>query len=82
MFFFSLMETKLIYLTSFLLIIMHMFRMLPLNNFHIAHTNCNLTACLTKHDCSSAGNLISKWHCNEKFARQFLGYFALGLILK
>lgn len=82
MFVFSLMETKLIYLTSFLLIIMHMFRMLPLNNFHIAHTNCNLTACLTKHNCSSAGNLISKWHCNEKFAGQFLSYFALGLILK
>lgn len=54
---------------------MHMFTMLPLSNFHIAHTSCNLTACLTKHSCSFTGILISKWHSNEKFAGQFLGYF-------
>lgn len=79
---FFLMGTKLIYLISFLLIIMHMFRILPLNNFHIAHTNCNLTACLTKHNCSLAGNLIYKWHHNENYAGQFFGSFASGLILK
>lgn len=59
-----------------------MFRMLPLNNFRIENTNCNLTACLTKHNWSLAGNLICKWHCNERFAGQLLGYFILGLILK